>query len=85
MANLIVHNLKPEIIDALKQRVARHGHSTEMEHRIILREVLITLKKRSLAELLRTMPSVGTNEDFASVQTSSRSELILTRGDELKP
>lgn len=77
MANLIVRNLEPEIIDALKQRAARHGRSAEMEHRIILREVLGTLKKRSLAELLSTMPNVGLDTDFARVQTSSRSDHVF--------
>ncbi|WP_020397167.1 FitA-like ribbon-helix-helix domain-containing protein [Thiolinea disciformis] len=77
MANLIVRNLEPEIIDALKQRAARHGRSAEMEHRIILREVLGALKKRSLAELLNTMPNVGLDADFARAQTSSRSDDVF--------
>lgn len=69
MPDLIVRKLEPEIIDALKQRAARNGRSVEMEHRAILREVLLCLKKRSLAELLATMPNVGLDSDFERIQT----------------
>ncbi|MGB3916540.1 DNA-binding protein [Thiothrix litoralis] len=68
MSNLIVRKLEPEIIEALKQRAARNGRSAEMEHRAILREVLLVLKKRSLAEVLATMPNVGTDADFERIQ-----------------
>ena len=39
MANLVVRNLEPRLVDALKQRAARHGRSAEAEHRAILEEV----------------------------------------------
>jgi plasmid stability protein len=65
---LIVRKLEPEIIEALKQRAARNGRSAEMEHRAILREVLLVLKKRSLAEILAAMPNVGTDADFERIQ-----------------
>ncbi|MDX9987193.1 FitA-like ribbon-helix-helix domain-containing protein [Thiothrix unzii] len=68
MTNLIVRKLEPEIIEALKQRAARNGRSAEMEHRAILREVLLVLKKRSLAEVLAAMPNVGTDADFERIQ-----------------
>lgn len=68
MSNLIVRKLEPEIIEALKQRAARNGRSAEMEHRAILREVLLVLKKRSLAEVLAAMPNVGTDADFERIQ-----------------
>jgi plasmid stability protein len=68
MSNLIVRKLEPEIIEALKQRAARNGRSAEMEHRAILREVLLVLKKRSLAEILAVMPNVGTDADFERIQ-----------------
>ncbi|WP_287604752.1 DNA-binding protein [Thiothrix sp.] len=67
MSNLIVRKLEPEIIEALKQRAARNGRSAEMEHRAILREVLLVLKKRSLAEILAAMPNVGTDADFERI------------------
>lgn len=44
MPDLIVRNLEPELIEALKQRAARNGKSAEMEHRTILREVLLAIK-----------------------------------------
>jgi plasmid stability protein len=65
MANLVVRNLDPRIVEALKQRAARHGRSAEAEHRAILEEALIlTSKKKSFAEVLSSLPDVGQDEDF---------------------
>jgi len=65
MAQLIVRNLEPEVVDALKQRAARRGRSTEAEHREILREALGRARRpRPLKALLRDMPSVGRDSDF---------------------
>ena len=38
--NLHVRNLDDDLIARLKRRAARHGRSTEAEHREILREAL---------------------------------------------
>lgn len=38
--NLHVRNLEDDLIARLKRRAARHGRSTEAEHREILREAL---------------------------------------------
>ena len=38
--SLHVRNLDPEIIGRLKRRAARHGRSTEAEHREILHQAL---------------------------------------------
>jgi plasmid stability protein len=38
--SLHVHNLDDELIAKLKRRAARHGRSTEAEHREILRQAL---------------------------------------------
>jgi plasmid stability protein len=38
--NLHVRNLEDELIAKLKRRAARHGRSTEAEHREILRQAL---------------------------------------------
>lgn len=38
--NLHVRNLDDDLIRRLKRRAARHGRSTEAEHREILRQVL---------------------------------------------
>ena len=63
--NLIVRNLEDEIVQALKQRAAQHGRSAEAEHRAILEAALIKTRRRSLAEVLASMPNVGRDEDFA--------------------
>jgi plasmid stability protein len=69
MANLVVRNLDQRIVDALKQRAARHGRSAEAEHRAILEEVLLgTPKKRSFAEALASLPNVGQDEDFERLE-----------------
>ena len=68
MANLVVRNLDPRIVDALKQRAARHGRSAEAEHRALLEELLLRPKGKSFAEALASMPNVGEDEDFARVE-----------------
>jgi plasmid stability protein len=68
MATLIVRNLDQRIVDALKQRAARHGRSAEAEHRELLRSALLRAPRRSLADLLTSMPNVGRDEDFERAQ-----------------
>jgi len=68
MANLVVRNLDPRIVDALKQRAARHGRSAEAEHRALLEELLLRPKGKSFAETLASMPNVGEDEDFERVE-----------------
>ncbi len=68
MASLTVRNLSPEIVDALKQRAAAHGHSAEAEHREILRATLLSAPRRSFADVLRSMPDVGDDGDFERVE-----------------
>ena len=62
--NLIVRNVDPEIVKALKELAARHGRSAEAEHRAILEDVLRRPRKRSLSEVLASMPNVGCDSDF---------------------
>lgn len=64
MANLIVRNLNPRVVAALKQRAARHGRSAEAEHRELLESVLMRPSRMSFAEAIATMPDVGRDEDF---------------------
>jgi plasmid stability protein len=68
MANLIVRNLDQRIVDALKQRAARHGRSAEAEHRILLESLLLQPEKKSFSEALATMPNVGLDEDFDRIE-----------------
>lgn len=67
MANLVVRNLDEDIVRALKQRAAEHGRSAEAEHRAILEAALIKTRRRSLAEVLASMPDVGCDEDFERI------------------
>ena len=65
MAQLIVRNLAEHIVDALKQRAARHGRSAEAEHREILRRALVeergdSLKKHLLA-IKKALPGCDTS------------------------
>ena len=49
--NLQVRNLDDDLILRLKRRAARHGRSTEAEHREILRQALSAEVEPSFAEL----------------------------------
>lgn len=65
MANLIVRNVDDAIANALKVRASQHGISAEAEHRRILEQALLRPRKKSFLEVLRQMPDVGRDEDFA--------------------
>lgn len=62
--NLIVRNVDEEVVLALKQQAALHGRSMETEHREILKSALQRPKRRSVAEVLASMPNVGEDADF---------------------
>jgi plasmid stability protein len=63
-AQLIVRNLDPDIVAALRTRAARSGRSMEAEHREILRSTLRPSRhRRSFKEWLERMPDVGTDTD----------------------
>lgn len=62
--NLVVRNVDEDVALALKQMAAAHGRSAEAEHREILRTVLQRPKRRSVAEVLASMPNVGDDADF---------------------
>jgi plasmid stability protein len=62
---LIVRNLDPSIVAALRARAARSGRSMEAGHREILRSVLRPSRQRpNFKEWLARMPGVGTDRDF---------------------
>ncbi|MEQ1505471.1 MAG: DNA-binding protein [Myxococcota bacterium] len=59
MSQLIVRDLEPEVVEALKARAAAHGRSAEAEHREILRAALIgPAAGRSLWDWLAEMPAL---------------------------
>jgi len=77
MANLVVRNLDQHIVDALKQRAARHGRSMEAEHRVLLEELLLHPKRKSFAEILATMPNVGQDKDFERVEDEQETDHVF--------
>jgi len=77
MANLVVRNLDQRIVDALKQRAARHGRSAEAEHRALLEELLLQPKARSFAEVLAAMPNVGEDEDFERLEDAAGNDHVF--------
>ena len=65
MSQLIVRDIPPEVVGALKRRAARHGRSAEAEHRSILRAALeAEVEAGSFKAMLASMPDVGLDEDF---------------------
>jgi antitoxin FitA len=62
--NLIVRNVDPQIVKALKELAVRNGRSAEAEHRAILEAALRRPRKRSVSEVLASMPNVGRDSDF---------------------
>ncbi len=72
MAQLIVRNLDEEIVRELKLRAARNGRSAESEHREILRRSLAAKPRRSIKDILLSMPDVGEDADFERVRDAGR-------------
>ena len=68
MANLRVRGIDEALVRSLRERAAAHGRSAEAEHREILAQALSRPKKRSLAEVLASMPNVGEDADFERIQ-----------------
>ena len=76
MSNLIVRNVKEEIVKALKKRAGQHGTSAEAEHRKILVQALLKPRKRSFAEVIASMPNVGEDSDFERVQDKNNPDVF---------
>ncbi|MGD1864629.1 MAG: DNA-binding protein [Phormidesmis sp.] len=70
MASLIVRNIDESIVKALKARASERGTSAEAEHRRILEQVLTRPRRKTFAEVLLEIPSVGEDEDFERVDDS---------------
>jgi len=77
VANLIVRNLDPRVVSALKQRAARHGCSAEAEHRALLESALLQPARKSLAQVLCEMPNVGLDSDFARQEDEVQSRRVF--------
>ncbi|MEO7190482.1 MAG: DNA-binding protein [Vicinamibacterales bacterium] len=60
MSQLVVRNVPPRVVKALKQRAARAGRSAEAEHRAILESALAAgMSSRDFKAFLRAMPEPG--------------------------
>jgi len=72
-AQLIVRNLDPAIVAALRAGAARSGRSMEAEHRDILTSALRRSRRRTtFKEWLEKMPDVGTDRDFTRTRSKAR-------------
>jgi plasmid stability protein len=76
MAQLIVRDVDEAVVRALKLRAAARGVSAEAEHREILREALLSKKRKgaTFKRALAAMPDVGNDEDFVFERDVDRSE-----------
>ena len=69
MSDLLVRGIDETLVRALKTRAGAHGRSAEAEHRAILAAALSGPRKRSFAEVLASIPDVGTDADFERVES----------------
>jgi antitoxin FitA len=74
--NLHVRNLDDELIGRLKRRAARHGRSTEAEHREILRQVLAGEEEPSFEKLAADL------RKLTKRRRQTPSEMLLREGRE---
>jgi plasmid stability protein len=74
--NLHVRNLDDDLIARLKRRAARHGRSTEAEHREILRQALIGDVEPSFDTLAADL------RKLTSRRQQTPSEVLLHEGRE---
>jgi antitoxin FitA len=77
MPDLLVRGVDEEIVRALKQRAGAHGRSAEAEHRAILKAALAGPRRRTLAEVLASMPDVGLDTDFERVEAPEPSPHVF--------
>lgn len=62
--NLIMRNVEKEVALALKQRAAANGRSAQAEHREILKAALTRPRRRTVVDVLASMPDAGEDGDF---------------------
>ncbi len=61
---LLVRDVDPQLVKALKERAAANNRSAESEHRVILERALRGTERVPLAEALMKIPAVGDDSDF---------------------
>jgi len=74
--NLHVRNLDDELVAQLKRRAARHGRSTEAEHREILRQALANEEESSFERLAADL------RKLTKRRKQTPSEVLLREGRE---
>ena len=74
--NLHVRNLDDDLIGRLKRRAARHGRSTEAEHREILRQALVNEVEPSFEKLAADL------RELTRGRKQTPSEVLLREGRE---
>jgi plasmid stability protein len=79
MASLVVRNLDARVVDALKQRAAKHGRSAEAEHRALLEEFLLRPQGKSFAQVLADMPNVGEDADFVRIDDPAERDHVFAK------
>ena len=73
-ASLYVRNLDDDLIARLKRRAARHGRSTEAEHREILRQALAAEDETSFEKLAADL------RKLTKRRKQTPSEILLREG-----
>ena len=69
---LLVRDVDPKLVQALKQRAAANNRSAEAEHREILEKVLNGTQRVPLSEVLMRIPAVGNDDDFERIDDDGR-------------
>ena len=72
--NLHVRNLNDDLIARLKRRAARHGRSTEAEHREILRQALADEEETTFEKLAADL------RRLTKRRKQTPSEVLLSEG-----
>ncbi len=76
MADLVLHQIDPELLSRLKERAARRGVEPEEEHLQILRNTLMPDdpigSDQILKDLLFEMPDAGEDADFERIKEMPR-------------
>lgn len=77
MADLLVRGVDDTVVKALKERAGAKGRSAEAEHRDILVAALTRPRRRSFAQVLASMPNVGTDADFERLNAATEAPRVF--------
>lgn len=73
---LLVRDVDPKLVKALKQRAAANNRSAESEHREILEHALGGTRRIPLSEALLKIPAVGNGNDFERVDDNGHHDVF---------